>query len=81
MRGKVSRWGNSLAVRIPKAIAEEAGIAENAVVEIRNEDTGIVVEPTRDSDDPTLDELLEGLTPDKVHGEFDWGPPAGKEVW
>jgi antitoxin MazE len=81
MRGKVSRWGNSLAIRIPKSVADEAGMREDLEVEIRCENASVVVEPSDTADEPTLDELLEGLTPDKVHGELDWGPPVGKEVW
>jgi antitoxin MazE len=81
MRGKVSRWGNSLAIRIPKAVANEAGIGEDRPIEIRVEHSTIVVEPLAADEEPTLEELVAGITPENRHGETDWGPPAGREVW
>lgn len=80
MRGKIARWGNSLALRIPKSVAEEAGLDEDGPVEIRVESSTIVVERVVD-DDPTLEELVAGITPENRHEATDWGPPVGREVW
>ena len=81
MKGKISRWGNSLAVRIPKSVAEELGISENGNVEIRVADGSILVEPVAKNDIPSLEELVAGITEENRHAETDWGAPAGREVW
>jgi len=76
---KIQRWGNSLAVRIPKAFALEAGLAEDSEVEIGVNDGAIVVRPARK--EWTLEELLDGIKPSNVHGEMTWGRRAGREAW
>lgn len=80
MRTKVQRWGNSLAVRIPKIFAEEVGLKDDSPVEMRLVKGGLVLEPT--SAWPlTLDELLEGVDESNIHDEVDIGPAQGKEIW
>ena len=79
MRVKVSRWGNSLALRIPKALATEANVAEDSQVDLRVVDGQLVAIPVPDSA-YTLESLLTGVTDDNVHSEVDWGLPVGKEV-
>lgn len=80
MRTKVQKWGNSLAVRIPKTFAEEVGLADDSSIEMRLVKGGLLLEPA-----PvwgaSLDELLDGITDDNVHAEVDWGPAQGKEIW
>jgi len=74
----VMKWGNSLAVRIPKAVAEKARIQEGdaIVLEARRGHVEIrSFEPI-----PTLDELVSQITPDNRYEEIDWGPDIGKEV-
>lgn len=80
MRTKVQRWGNSLAVRIPKSFAQEVGLVAGSPVEMHVEE-GALVLVRAPVVAPTLSELLEGVTPDNVHGEVDSGPPRGREVW
>jgi antitoxin MazE len=80
MKTKVQRWGNSLAVRIPKAFAEEVGLANDSPVEMRLFQGGLIVEPSP-LWEPTLDELLEGVTDSNLHGEVDTGPAQGSEIW
>ncbi len=80
MKTKVQRWGNSLAVRIPKSFAEEVGLSDDSAVEMRLVEGGLLVEPAASST-MTLDELLEGITADNLHGEVDTGPARGTEVW
>lgn len=80
MKTKVQRWGNSLAVRIPKSFAEEVGLSDDSAVEMRLVEGGLLVEPTASSS-VTLDELLEGVTAHNLHGEIDTGPAQGTEVW
>ncbi len=77
---KVQKWGNSLAVRIPKALAEEAGLEVGNEVELRAVDGQLRVAPTQEPR-YTLEELVSQITPENRHGEIDWGPPVGNEVW
>ena len=77
MRAQISRWGNSLGVRIPKDVAGQAGLAEGAQVEISMEDERIVLSPVQPR--YALGDLLRGMTPKAMHKAFDWGPDRGRE--
>jgi antitoxin MazE len=80
MKTRVQRWGNSLALRIPKSFAAEVGLQEDAAVELSLVEGALVVRPT--APPPlTLEELLRGITDDNLPGEWDTGPAVGKEVW
>jgi antitoxin MazE len=76
MRARVQRWGNSLAVRIPKAFASDLGLDDGEPVELTVEDGALTVRP---APVPTyrLGELLDRVTRANRHGETDLGPPAG----
>jgi antitoxin MazE len=83
MRGHVSRWGNSLGVRIPKDIANRIGLAEGVVVEIEERDGQVVISRTLPRLRYSLEELLAGVTPAEAHAssaEIDWGPDLGREI-
>lgn len=80
MKTRVQKWGNSLALRIPKSFAAEAGLHDNAAVELSLTKGALVVRPI--TPQPlTLEELLRGITDDNLPGEWDTGRPAGKEAW
>jgi antitoxin MazE len=80
MKTRVQKWGNSLAVRIPKSFAAEAGLQANAPVELSLTKGALVVKPI--APQPlTLKELLAGITDDNLPGEWDTGPAVGKEIW
>lgn len=79
MRASIAKWGNSLALRLPKALAEEARLVEGATVELRVENGGLVVVPARKR--YRLAELLAEAKPAACHGETGWGAPRGKETW
>jgi antitoxin MazE len=80
MKTRVQKWGNSLALRIPKSLAVEAGLRPNAAVELTLVDGALVVQSV--SPQPlTLDELLRGVTDENIPGEWDTGPSVGKEIW
>ena len=79
MRVVVSRWGNSLGVRIPRAVAEDARITEGSVVDVRVENGRLVAVPV--SDEPTLDALLAGVTEENLHDEQLADAPRGREAW
>ena len=80
MLTKVKKWGNSLAVRIPKPYAAEAGLEPNTPVEISLVDGKIVLVPVSEPA-PTLEGLLAQVTEQNLHGEVDFGPPVDGEVW
>jgi antitoxin MazE len=80
MQTKVQRWGNSLAVRIPKAFADDLGLAENSSVALSRRDRDLILTPvvTRTL---TLASLLAEVTDENLHHEAETGPPVGDEVW
>ena len=78
MLTKTMKWGNSLAVRIPKVIGMGCGLEENSSVEISLRDKQIIIMPVKK--EYSLKELLSGVTKDNIHSEFDTGQPVGKEV-
>jgi antitoxin MazE len=79
MANIINRWGNSLGVRIPLPIATELGLKIGTVVDVTIEDGKAVISPVKKK--YTLDELLEGVTPELIDGEYDWGEAVGNEVW
>jgi antitoxin MazE len=77
---QVSKWGNSLAVRIPRDVAKEARLAEGDRVTLDlATDGSIVVRPARRKYE--LQQLVSQITKKNRHAAVDWGPPVGKEVW
>ena len=80
MKVQIQRWGNSLALRIPKSFAVESKIGQGSVVEVSLDRGKIVVEPVADTEH-ALEELLAGVTKGNLHAEVDAGDAVGKEVW
>jgi antitoxin MazE len=74
----VVKWGDSLAVRIPKAVIEQACLHEGDSVLIEVLDGHVQSRPGRRI--PTLEELVAQITPENRHGETDWGADVGKEI-
>ena len=80
MKASVQRWGNSLALRIPKAIAQESGLTDGSVVDLKLRRGVIALIPERPRKH-TLGELLSQITKENVHKEAATGRPVGKEIW
>ena len=80
MLTKVQKWGNSLALRIPKAFARDAQLENNSLVEINLVEGQIIVKPVQ-APRWTLDELLAGITNKNIHHEVDADSAVGNEVW
>ena len=78
-QAQLVRWGNSLAVRIPKNIADEARLAEGDKLLLKVESPGNVA--IKAVEKPSLEELLERITPENVHKEISWGKAVGNEAW
>jgi antitoxin MazE len=81
MKVAFQKWGNSLALRVPKAMAQEIGASDGKAAEMSVRDGKLVIEVTKPKRRNTLDELVAGITPENRHEEIDWGPPVGNEVW
>jgi len=75
----VSRWGNSLGLRIPREAAQQLKLRAGERVRVEVKSGSMTVTPMRKKWSEM--ELLRGVTPELVEGEIDWGPPKGKEVW
>ncbi len=80
METHIQKWGNSLALRIPQAFATEVGLSQNTPVELTLEEGRIVIKPIQ-ADSYRLEDLLEGITPDNLHGEVTTGGQLGNETW
>lgn len=77
---QVAKWGKSLAVRIPKALAGKARLAEGDRLSLDLTDDGIIVlRSTRRC--YALRDLVSKITSKNRHSETDWGPLAGREPW
>jgi antitoxin MazE len=79
MKTNLTKWGNSLAIRIPSAFAEEIHAYDGAEVDLSVSRGKIVIAPLKRKYD--LKELVDGITAENRHEETDWGKPAGKEIW
>ena len=75
----IQRWGNSLAVRIPKPFALQTDLSENSEVDISLDGDRIIVSPA--VKEWKLDDLLAGITARNAHKEISWGDRAGAEAW
>ena len=80
MQSRIQKWGNSLALRIPKSFAREIGLDRDVPVNVSLEDGRLIVAPITEPT-LTLELLLEQITEDNIHREVDTGPAIGEEVW
>lgn len=79
MQTHIAKWGNSLALRLPKALTASHNLKEGTAVELTEHVDGILLRPTGLSYD--LKELLSGIRPDNQHQPVETGQPMGKEIW
>jgi len=80
MQTKIKKWGNSLALRIPKLFALDANLKLNKLVDLSIDKHSITITPI-DEKEYSLEKLLEGVSKNNLHGEFDTEAPVGKEIW
>jgi antitoxin MazE len=78
MQVLLSKWGNSLGLRLPKALTAEIGMSEGQKVEVRVEGGRIIVEPVRKT--LTLEQMMENVTPEAMREAWDWGDDVGREI-
>jgi antitoxin MazE len=80
MQARVQRWGNSLAIRIPKPFALEIGLEQNSLVTVSIAEGKLLLEPVVEPKH-SLEQLLAEVTEDNLHHEVEMGPAVGNEVW
>ncbi|HEX7601886.1 MAG TPA: AbrB/MazE/SpoVT family DNA-binding domain-containing protein [Polyangiaceae bacterium] len=82
MRTSVQKWGNSLGIRIPKVVAEEAELRSGSVVELVRRGDEIVVRVLRPpAKRYRLDDLVRKIKPGNRHDEIIVDGPRGRELW
>jgi antitoxin MazE len=80
MHTRIQKWGNSLAIRIPKSFAAEVGLDQDSVVELSLLDGKLILMPiTRQP--VLLAALLAQITDDNLHSEVSTGEAVGNEGW
>lgn len=80
MKTTAQKWGNSLAIRVPKSVAMQVGLKAHDEVEVEVQDGNVVLKP-HVRRVYRLEDLVKRITPKNVHHEIDSGPPIGREVW
>lgn len=78
-RTKITRWGNSLGIRIPKALADEIGLRDGDLVDVFAERGEIVLRPAR-APRYRIEDLVAAITDENLHPLIDVGPPVGREI-
>ena len=76
----ISKWGNSLALRVPSAFAEALGFSDGTEVALEVRSGKLIVEAVR-SDKVDLQSLVDRITPENRHQVVSWGKRMGKEIW
>ncbi len=74
----IKKWGNSLALRIPKDIAQTLHIENNSTLELSIKDGALVIEPQNET---LLESLVSRIDADNLHTEADTGKVVGNEEW
>ena len=80
MKATIQKWGNSLALRIPKSFATHSSIEQGSVVDLSLDNGRMIVEATK-KEEYSLEDLLARVTKKNLHSEVDFGAPMGREVW
>lgn len=78
MSAKIQKWGNSLGIRIPKAVIEKMNLSENSEVEIEHKNGAIIIFPTKRQF--SIDDLINQISKENIHHEEDV-KIEGNEVW
>ena len=80
MNATIQKWGNSLAMRIPKAVARDTHLENGSVVNLAVREGKVIIEPARKAK-YQLDALLKGVSKKNIHRCVDTGPAVGREVF
>jgi antitoxin MazE len=80
MKTTAQKWGNSLAIRVPKSVAVQVGLKAQDDLEIEVQDGNVVLKPQLRRV-YRLDDLVKRITPKNLHNEIETGSPIGREIW
>ncbi|MEP9348490.1 AbrB/MazE/SpoVT family DNA-binding domain-containing protein [Xanthobacter sp. KR7-225] len=85
MKVKVAKWGNSVAVRIPKSIADDLGLRPGSIVELERDGASVSIhaEPKVKIPRYRIEDLvaeMKRLGPENEPETVDWGPDVGSEI-
>jgi antitoxin MazE len=80
MKTTAQKWGNSLAIRVPKSVAVQVGLKAQDDLDIEVQDGNVVLKPHLRRV-YRLEDLVKRISPKNVHGEIDTGTPVGREIW
>lgn len=80
MEARIQKWGDSLALRIPKSFATGIHLEQGTLVEMSLRDGKLIVEPLYPSP-VTLEDLLKDVSPENLHNEVETGRAVGREMW
>ena len=80
MHIRVQKWGNSLAVRIPKPLAEDAKVVEGTVLDLAVSKGKVIATPVK-KNKQSLQQMLAKVSRKNLHAEIESGAPVGREAW
>jgi antitoxin MazE len=80
MKTRIQKWGNSLALRIPRSFASEAGLQKETSIELSISDGKLIITPLPEPG-YTLEQLISGINDDNLHHEIETGQAVGNEAW
>lgn len=81
METKIQKWGNSLALRLPKALTQRLTLREGSIVQLTEDSKHRIIIKQIPKKKASLGDLVSKITQDNLHKETDWDVPQGKEVW
>lgn len=81
MSTKVTKWGNSLALRIPHEIAKKYRLSDGVKVSFTETQKGVLVTAVQENGSklPTLREAMANFVPGMME-QVRWGRDVGKEI-
>ena len=80
MQTIIQKWGNSLAIRIPKSFAKQINISNGTEVDLSIKKNKLVISPVQKDNEYDLDSFLAKINDSNIHSEVDFGEPVGKEL-
>lgn len=80
MKTTAQKWGNSLAIRVPKSVAVQVGLKAQDDLDIEVRDGNVLLKPHLRRV-YRLEDLVKRISPKNVHGEIDTSTPVGREIW
>ena len=77
---KVQKWGNSLALRIPKSFANEIQLKNGSSINLSIAEGKLIIEPVSEKKYELVD-LLQEVKESNIHNEYSFGKREGQEIW